>query len=418
VLLRRGEAVLLILLGVPTAAVDWQIANTWALPAWVRLPCLAATALALGTVIAIPRLFAAGAALAVAVLYALPVVGGIVRWQLAPSGTALIGDGAYQMQLSRDVLLRGVDPYGFNYDGTGMERAPCGQPFPNPALHHLDYWPGTVVLPLPLQAASHVAFGWWDERVWLLLAAVAVWVLLGRIAPGPAGRMAAVAVFLIPGHSLLAVLGDNDLPMMALLLGATLAIGRRRWLVAGLLLGLAIATKQTALVAVPVVAAYAIAQGIDRRAFVKAAGVAMAVVAVLFTPFLVWNAQAFVGDTIVYNFGGGTQTYPIQGIGLSALLLQAGIIRGARDAFPFLLIQLPLVVAAWLLGWRWLQRHRRAGDAVLFMGIALFAFLFANRFAQPTYLLLGVELMLAGLVLRRARPTAAAPNRELSAAAA
>jgi hypothetical protein len=418
VLGRRGQALLLILLGIPCAAVDWQIANTWALPAWVRLGCLAALIVALAIVIATPRLAAVGTALAVSVLYALPVIGGIVRWHLAPSGTALIGDGAYQMQLSRDVLMRGVDPYGFNYDGTGMERAPWGQPFPNPALHHLDYWPGTVVLPLPLQAAFHAVFGWWDERLWLLLAAVAIWVVLGRLAPGAAGRMAAMAFFLIPGHSLLAVLGDNDLPMVALLLGATLAIGGRRWLIAGVLIGLAIATKQTALVAVPVLAAYAIAQGVDRGAFLKAVGLAAAVVAVLFTPFLVWNAGAFVSDTILYNFGGGAETYPIQGIGLSALLLRAGVIHGARDAFPFLLIQLPLVLAAWLLGWRWLRRHRLAGEAVLFTGIALFAFLVANRFAQPTYLLLGVDLMLAGLILRRVQPPAVAPTRELSTAAA
>ncbi|TMD65371.1 MAG: DUF2029 domain-containing protein [Chloroflexi bacterium] len=416
-LLRRGEALLLILLGIPTGAVDWQIANTWALPVSVRLLCLAATVVALGTVIAIRRLAAVGAALAVSLLYALPILGGIVRWHLVPSGTALIGDGAYQMQLSRDVLMRGADPYGFNYDGTGMERAPWGQPFPNPALHHLDYWPGTVVLPLPLQAAFHAVLGWWDERLWLLIAAAAVWVLLGRLAPGPAGRMAAIVFFLIPGHSLLAVLGDNDLPMVALLLGATLAIGRRRWMIAGVLVGLAIATKQTALIAVPVLAAYAIAQGVDRRAFLKAAGLAGGAVAVLFAPFLIWNAHAFVTDTILFNFGGGSETYPIQGMGLSAVLLNAGIIRGSRDAFPFLLIQLPLVIVAWLLAWRWLRQHRLLGDAVLFMGIALVAFLFANRFAQPTYLLMGVDLIVAGLVLRT-RPTVAAPNRELSTAAA
>jgi hypothetical protein len=415
VLLRRGEAVLLILLAIPTAAVDWQIASTWALPLWVRLFCLALLIIALAIVIAVPSLAAIGSAAAAGMLYALPVVGGIVRWHFVPSGT-LIGDGAYQMQLSRDVLMRGVDPYGFNYNGSGMERAPWGQPFPNPALHHLDYWPGTVVLPLPLQAAFHALFGWWDERIWLLLAAVAIWVILTRIAPGPVGRMAGAVFFLIPGHSLLAVLGDNDLTMVALLLGATLAIGSRRWFIPGVLLGLAIATKQTALVALPVLGGYAIAQGIDRRAFFKSAGMSAAVVAVLFAPFLVWNAQAFVTDTILFNFGGGSETYPIQGIGLSALLLRAGIIQGARDAFPFLFIQLPLVLTAWLLGWRWLQRHRLLGDAILFSGIALFAFLFANRFAQPTYLLLGVDLMLAGLILRRFRPAVTA-SAALTAAA-
>jgi hypothetical protein len=416
---RHGEALVLILLGLPTAAVDWQIALTWSLPTWIRLACLAVVAAAIGLVIAGGRLRDLGAAGAVAVLYALPVAGGMIRWHLVPSTTALIGDGAYQMQLARNVLMRGVDPYGFNYVGTGLERAPWGgQAFANPALHHLDYWPGTVVLPLPLQAAFQALVSWWDERLWLLLAAAAVFILLRRLAPGPGGRMAAIAFFLIPGHSLLAVLGDNDLPMVALLLLAAWLIAGRRFLLAGLVIGLAIATKQTALIALPVLVAWAAVQGIGWRAFLRATAAALAAVVILLAPFVLWNAPAFVADTILYNFGSGAQTYPIQGLGLSAWLLQAGIIRGSRDAFPFLLIQLPLVIATWILAWRWLIHHRLPGDAILWIGLAFFVFLFTNRFAQQAYLLLAVELIIAGLLarLRPASPVAAA--RHFSPAAA
>lgn len=400
VLARHGEALVLILLGLPTAAIDWQIALTWSLPSWISLASLAIAAVAVGLVASGPRLRELGAVAAVAVLYALPVIGGIARWYLVPSPTALIGDGALQMQISRTVLIRGIDPYGFNYDGTGLERAPWGQAFPNPALHHLDYWPGTVVIPLPVQAAFQALFGWWDERIWLLIAGAAVWVLLRRLVPGRAGRMAAVAFFLIPGHSLLAVLGDNDLPMVALLLAGALAIVSRRWMLAGLLIGSAIATKQTALIAVPVLALWAISQGADRRAVFRAAGVAAAAVLALFTPFVLWNAGAFLTDTLVFNFGGGVETYPIQGIGLSTMLLQVGIIHGPRDAFPFLLIQLPLVLGAWVLAWRWLNSHGQPGDAILWVGIAFFVFLFTNRFCQQSYVLLAVESILVGLLAR------------------
>jgi glycosyl transferase family 87 len=416
-MIRRGEAVILVLLGLPTAAVDWQIAATWKLPAWISLLAALAACGGLGLVLFVPPLRATGSALAVAVLYGLPVIGGIARWHLVPSGTALIGDGAYQMQLARDVLLRGIDPYGFNYAGTGMERTPWSQPFPNPSLHHLVYWPGTVLLPLPIQAVVKALFGWWDERFWLLLATVAVWILLGHLAPGAIGRMAAIAFFLIPGHSLLAVLGDNDLPMVALLLGATLAIHERRWLIAGLLIGLAVATKQTALIAVPVLVAWSLARGIDRRDLLRAAGLGTAAAALLFAPFLLWNARAFVTDTITFAFGAGGEAYPIQGIGLSAWLLEHGIIHGARDAFPFLAIQLPLVVGAWVLAWRWFRRRQLAGDAIFWIGVAFFVFLFTNRFSQQAYLLLGVELMLAGLIARLAVPAGAAAQASLSSAA-
>ena len=83
-----------------------------------------------------------------------------------------------------------------------------------------------------------------------------------------------------------------------------------------------------------------------------------------------------------------------------AILLQAGIIHGARDAFPFLLIQLPLVIAVWLLAWRRLIRVPRAPELILWCGLAFFVFLFTNRFAQQTYILLGVELILVGLLAR------------------
>jgi glycosyl transferase family 87 len=418
VIRRHGETLLLVLLGIPSAAVGWQIARTWGLPGW--LPALLAGVLAVLTLAAVakPRLEELAATSAVVVLYGLPILGAIVRWRLVPGPTALIGDGAYQIQLARNLLMRGIDPYGHDYTGSGLERAPWGQPFPNPALHHLDYWPGTIVLPLPIQAAFQFATGWWDERIWLLVAGVAVFILLRWLVPGPAGRMATVAFFLIPGHSLLAVLGDNDLPMIGLLLAAILAVGRRRFVPAAILIGLAIATKQTALIALPVLVAWGFANGISWRSLPRYAGLAAIPVAVLIAPFVAWNASAFVRDTVLYNVGSGGEVYPIQGIGLSSWLLQAGIIHGARDAFPFLAIQLPLVIAAWVLGWRWQRHHRLAADAMLWMGLAFFVFLFTNRFAQPTYLLLAVELMAVGLVgrLAAARPTSA--GVELRAAAA
>jgi uncharacterized membrane protein len=214
--------------------------------------------------------------------------------------------------------------------------------------------------------------------------------------------MAAVAFFLIPGHSLLAVLGDNDLPMIALLLAATLAIARRRFVPAAIIIGLAIATKQTALIVLPVLVAWGFANGITWRSVPRYAGLAVLPALALLAPFVAWNASAFLHDTVLYNVGSGGEAYPIQGIGLSSWLLQAGIIHGARDAFPFLLIQLPLVAGTWLFAWRWLRHRRLAGDALLWMGLAFFVFLFTNRFAQPTYVLLGIELMTVGLISRLA----------------
>src|SRR5256885_598860 len=329
---QHGDALALILLALPTVAIDWQIAVTWALPALVPAAGACLVAALIVTTLARPRTKAFTIAAVVAVLYALPVVGAILRWHLVASPHALIGDGAYQTQLAGGFVLQGQDPYGADYGRAGLAAAPWGESFPSPALHHLVTWPVQFLFPLPLQALSRLVFGWWDERVFLLISAVAIWLLLGALFPGIPGRMAAVALFLVPGHSLLAVLGDNDLPVVALLPAALLAARRRRFLLMGLLLGCAIATKQHALLAVPLIVAFATVRGADRRSVTRAAAAGTLAVAAVLLPFVLWDGAALVRDTVIFLIGGGGEAFPINGVGPSAGLLSAGVVKGGRGA--------------------------------------------------------------------------------------
>ena len=233
---------------------------------------------------------------------------------------------------------------------------------------------------------------------------MAIWLLLGALFPGIPGRMAAVALFLVPGHSLLAVLGDNDLPVLALLLAALLAAQHRRLLLMGLLLGCAIATKQHALLAVPLIVAFATVRGADRRTITRAAAAGTLVVAAVLLPFVLWDAAAFVRDTVIFLVGGGSEAYPINGFGLSAILLSAGVIHGARDAFPFALLEMLAALVVWLVGWRWLRRGATIPDVLMLLGLVFASVLFVSRYFHDTHLLLGLELILAGLAARRWRP--------------
>ena len=389
---------LILIFSVCSALVDWRIAEVWHWPAGFCALWLVATIVLVAAPAGLPGLREAAAVIATVSLYAVPILGGIVRWHLSPAST-LIGDGSYQIQLARNVLLSGRDPYGFDYSATGLERAPWNQPFPNPALHHLDYWPGTIVLPLPLHAFFQWLFGWWDERLWLLVAGVALWVSIRKLFPGEWGRVAAAVLFLLPGHSLLAVLGDNDLPMLALVVLTIAAACRGRFLLAGLCLGLAIATKQTTLIVVPLLVAFAMARGLRGRSLILSAGVSAAAVLALLLPFVAWNPPAFITDTISYNLGSGREAYPIQGLGLSAWLLHTGVIHGARDPFPFVLIQAPVLLLITALGIRHMWARPRPAVALVWCGLAWFGFLFLNRFFQPTYLLLSAEVVLTALLV-------------------
>ena len=394
---RHPEFLLLIGLGIATGAIDVRIVQVWAWPAAVVGLWFAATALLIAVAAVRLQALSAVCAVAAASLYAVPIAGAILRWHLHPGKTALIGDGALQMQLAGDFLLKRVDPYGADYARAGLGAAPWAEPFPSPALHHLVTWPGQYLWSLPLQAVGRLA-GWWDERMYLLIAAAVIWWLLITLFPGTAGWVAASAFFLIPGHSLVAVLGDNDLPMLALVLAALLAADRRRFLLMGLLMGLAVVTKQHGALAVPLILAWAAVRGIDLGTLLKAAVTGgLAALAVL-TPFVVWNAGAFVRDTIVFLAGSGVDAYPINGYGLSAFLLSSGVIHGPRDAFPFFVLEIAVAAGLWTIGWRWIHARRRLADVVMFIGITMLAVLYVSRYFHDSHLLLGSELILTGVV--------------------
>ncbi len=397
----QAEILLLLLLGLPTAYIDWRIAAIWSWPMGWRILWFGLTTGFVAVACLHSRWREGVAGFTAVSLYAVPVAGAIIRWHLYPGPAALIGDGALQTQLAGQLLLRGIDPYGADYEALGLGRAPWNEPFPNPALHHAVFWPGQFLLPLPFQSLCQSVLGWWDQRIFLLAAAVGIWLILRKLLPGRAGRLAAIAFFLLPGHSLLAVLGDNDLPMLAVLLSALLAAHFRRFLIMGALLGLAVATKQHAAIAVPFVVAWAAVQGARLPALLRAASLAAVAAIAVVVPFVAWDPRAFFSDTVLFVSAGGVDAYPINGFGLSSILLAAGVIRGPRDAFPFAAFEATMALTLWVAGWSWIWRQRQLAGVLLLSGLALLLVLFVSRYFHDTHLLLGSELIFAGLLGRR-----------------
>jgi hypothetical protein len=103
-------------------------------------------------------------------------------------------------------------------------------------------------------------------------------------------------------------------------------------------------------------------------------------------PFLVNDFAAFYDDVVRYNAGGAAWTYPISGMGFSALLLALGLIEYRQADFPFALIE--ILVATPIAMW-WMRRlWREPTIGVLLSGyaITLLAFLFFGRYFQGNYL--------------------------------
>lgn len=310
-------------------------------------------------------------------------------------------DSTYQIEIAGDLVLDGHNPYGHNYDGSGLERfypAAHDQPagFPQVALHHFAYFPGTALtaaawrlLPRPFD----------DYRIFVLLATLAL-LPAALLFPGSlhvrlaAGAALAANPLMVHG----AWFGTADAPaLLALVLAfALLTRGRLVWAAASL--GAALALKQFALVAVPFFAVMLLTLGAPRRVFYRAGAAFAGVFLASVLPFLVADPGALWDDTVAYGAG----TYRIIGYGLSAILLNAGVLDDRFGNYPFV----PLALALWLPLTAWLLWSQRR-SATLWAGaagfsISMFVLLFLSRVFQSSYLvwpLTGIALafLLSGI---------------------
>jgi uncharacterized membrane protein len=181
---------------------------------------------------------------------------------------------------------------------------------------------------------------------------------------------------------------------------------RSRYVAAAAVLAAAITLKQFAAVAVPFFVVALLVREVTRATLMRAGAAFGAVIAALLVPFAVWDPGALWNDTIAY----GAETYRIVGYGLSALLLNLGVLDDRWGAYPFallvLLVWLPFT--AWLVWNQWRERSLWLGGAGFAASIFLLVFL--GRVFQRSYVVwpfVGMILASALYAVERRRPPAA-----------
>jgi hypothetical protein len=332
-------------------------------------------------------------------------------------------DSTYQIELGGELLLDLDNPYGHDYRESGLERFYTRDGSVSErvrerevALEHFAYFPGAVVtaalwrvLPEPFD----------DYRLLVLFCNLGM--LAAALAfRGPLAARLALGALLVcnPIAVRSAWFGQNDAPSLLLLVLAFALASRRRFVWAAAALGGAVLLKQFALVAAPFLALMIVREaGVERRVAVASGSVGaldtlrrpalafLGVLAVGILPFLVAGPVAFYEDTIRYGAG----TYRIVGYGLSAILVEIGIIDDREGAYPFAVIALltwvPLTV--WLL-----LVQRRAAET--WIGAAAFAvsilwLMFIGRTFNNYYLVWPMTGAVAAALLAVASPRA--PDR-------
>jgi hypothetical protein len=356
---------------VRAAGEEWDLGIPRASAFLAALLCGAAAVYLLARPRGLSRGLAIGLILSVGVLLTAPAT--LLQLGLRESTAPwfFTNDSTYQIELGGELLLDLDNPYGHDYRESGLERFYTRDGSVSErvrerevALEHFAYFPGSVVtaaiwrvLPEPFD----------DYRLLVLFCNLGM--LAAALAfRGPLGARLALGALLVcnPIAVRSAWFGQNDAPSLLLLVLAFALASRRRFGWAAATLGGAVLLKQFALVAAPFLALM-ILRAEGGRALDALRRPTLAFVGVLaagILPFLVVDPVAFYEDTVKYGAG----TYRIVGYGLSAILVEIGIVEDREGAYPFALLALvtwvPLTV--WLL----LVQHR---SAELWVGAAGFA---------------------------------------------
>jgi hypothetical protein len=338
-----------------------------------------------------------GAALCLGVMtfFGLPQVGGIVARAHSYQAQRHINDGVPQLEAAGRFLLHGVDPYGQDYSDTPMATAWVADMLDNPAWYHLAYPP---LLVLASAAGEWMAQDAFDARV-LYLGGLALLVaalfLLGR---DPEEKLGYVVLTALSPLCLIDFLvGQNDVVFLSMVLAALAALQRRRLLLSGVLFGLAIATKQTALLLLPVYSVLLWQRPSGLRLRLTSVLAAAATASALILPFFLWNPHAYWADTVSYLSAGGPDNYPIHGMGLGMILLSLGAIPTRWTPYPFWIWQLLLGVPVVLIGLRAVWRRPTRSRAFIALGSGLLAIAFLNRAFHQNYMDVGLVLIEMGI---------------------
>src|SRR2546428_36084 len=290
-----------------------------------------------------------------------------------------IHDGALMIEEASRKFLAGMNPYVADYLDTPMFFWPM---INNPALYHLTYFPFMFLVTAPfVWFFDHFGFIW-DQRYLYLPAYVGTLALVPLLVQGTAQRLAmTAAIALNPQLFPFVVEGRNDFFVLLFLFAGLALLIRERRTMSSLAFAAAAAAKLHALIFLPFVAVYLIATKRPRTLREAVAALVPTWPAGLFllatfVPFLVNNFGAFWDDVVSYNAGGAAWTYPISGMGFSAILLALGLIPYRQAGFPFAAIEIAgaAPLAAWWVIRLWqrpplatpLARHAPTPPALLF----------------------------------------------------
>src|SRR3989440_2984510 len=319
-------------------------------------------------------------------------------------GLTMEHDGLLQVESAVDRLLKGQPIYGVDWSNTPM--AAFGWDLtagPNPALHHLAYYPLTVLAGIPFRLLTDALGLPFDYRLVLMAFGVIGLIAIVMLPIGSERRFLLItAVYASPMITLYLWSGRTDIQFLAIVLLTLTLLARGHPTLAAGVLGVAVALKPFAWMAVPFLLLVLVirwrAQHSHREVVASLVALAVTPIATIL-PFFLASPRAFWTDVVLYTSGGIADAYPIAGYGFGNLLYTLHVIARRTDAFPFLIFQLAAALPVlWLTARAFLRRPTIGRWMAGYAGVLL-AFTFFARFFNDNYAAVVITLFLSVLPL-------------------
>src|SRR5437660_354708 len=297
---------------------------------------------------------------------------------------------------------------------------PGGYPA-NPALHRLAYYPRPVLAGIPFRLLTDALGVPFDCRLVLMAFGVIGPIAIVTLPIGSERRFLLItAIFVSPMITLYLWSGRTDIQFLAIVLLTLTLLARGHATFAAGALGIAVALKPFAWMAVPFLLLVLLirwrAQHSRREVVTSLVALAVTPIATIL-PFFVANPRGFWTDVVLYTSGGVADAYPIAGYGFGDLLYRLHVIARRTDAFPFLIFQLAAALPVlWLTARAFLRRPTIGRWMAGYAGVLL-AFTFFARFFNDNYAAVVITLFLCVLPLGNLSlaPTPAVEAERLSA---
>lgn len=310
----------------------------------------------------------------------------IVRHQTAP--VYGVHDIVIQQESAIRFLLHGKNPYSATYFDTPLAQWHYSDTETNPALYHFVMEPFYLLFSIPFYIVmAHGPPGFFDGRIPLLFLFFALLIMASKSVKEHSRKLKFIILLAFNPATLGYFLeGRDDIYMFTFLFGALYLLNKRKEMLAGVLMALAFAVKQSAWPIFPFYFAYLYFKNKDIKKTLFQLVPFAVTFGIIVLPFVFWDIKAYFDSTIFYLSGNTAHSYPISGYGFGALLREFDFIKDSNSHYPFwmwqTLIGLPLMI--WLINWQ--KKENSVQKLIIIYGIFLFVFWYFSRYLNNSHL--------------------------------